>query len=56
MEQHSFASDDIGDYFMFNGRFYHGGLKHRKVNAKELKIYSIPEIGDRDMVTALSST
>ena len=53
VEQYTFASDGIGEYIVFNGRSsktYHGGLGHRKLKPKELKIYSIAELGERDMV------
>ena len=48
------SNDDGSEYLEFVGRScktYQGGLKHRKLLPKSLKVYSAPELGDRDVVS-----
>ncbi len=52
-EQFTIGSDHLGKYLHFNGRScknWQGGLKHRRVEAKDLKIYAKPELRERCVV------
>lgn len=55
VEQFSFHNGTNEELYMqFHGRnskTYQGGLEHRKVLPKVLKIYSKPELGERDIVS-----
>jgi hypothetical protein len=49
-EQFTIGSDHLGKYLRFSGRScknWQGGLKHRRVDAKDLRIYAKPELGER---------
>ena len=53
VEQFSFGTSDGTEYVQFTGstsKTYSGGLKHRRLSPKSLKIHSVPELGERDMV------
>ncbi len=61
VEQFKFGISDGSEYVQFTGseyvqftgstsKTYHGGLKHRKLLPKVLKIHSVPELGERDIV------
>ena len=55
VEQFHFSSTSDGcNYMQFIGRnckTYQGGIKHRQLMPKDLKIYAIPELGERDIVS-----
>ena len=54
IEQFSFNCTNGDLYMQFTGRnskTYQGGLAHRKMAPKVLKIYSKPELGERDIVS-----
>ena len=53
VEQFGFGISDGSEYVKFSGstsKTYNGGLKHRKLAPKALKIHSVPELGERDIV------
>ena len=53
VEQFCFGQAEDGAYMQFTGRScktYQGGLHHRKLCPKELKIFAFPELGERDIV------
>ena len=53
-EQFTIGSDHLGKYLRFCGRScknWQGGLKHRRVDAKDLRIYAKPELGERCVVS-----
>ena len=57
VEQYSIGQDEHGRYLRFVGRSsknYHGGLQHRRVQNKDLRIYSKPEMGNRCVVDLFS--
>ena len=53
VEQFFFGKTEDGSLYMkFTGRSsktYQGGLHHHKMNLKELKIFAVPELGERDV-------
>lgn len=52
-EQFTIGRDEMGRFLRFSGRSsknVQGGLKQRKVQFKDLKIYSRPELGERCVV------
>jgi len=52
-EQFTIGRDEAGRFLRFSGRSsknVQGGLKQRKVQFKDLKIYSRPELGERCVV------
>ena len=54
VEQFSVDSDENGQYLQFIGRSsknFQGGIEHRKIHNKDLRIYSKPELGDRCAVS-----
>ena len=54
VEQFSVDSDENGQYLRFIGRSsknFQGGIEHRKIHNKDLRIYSKPELGDRCVVS-----
>ena len=54
VDQYRFGTSDGCEYMEFSGRStktYSGGLKHRKLEAKSLRIFSVAEIGERDIVS-----
>ena len=56
-EQFDVGSDRTGRFLRFMGRNFknvQGGLKQRKVQCKDLKIYARPELGDRCVVELFS--
>ena len=54
IEQFFFGETEDGFLYMkFTGRSsktYQGGLRHRKLNPKELIIFAVPELGERYVV------
>ncbi len=49
-QQFAIETDHLGKYLHFKGRLWknwQGGLKHRRVDAKDLTIYAKPELGER---------
>ena len=53
VSQYEIGEDEIGTYLRFKGRSsknYQGGLQHRRVIPKDLRIYAKPELGDRCVV------
>ena len=51
--QYSIDHDEKGRYLHFVGRLsknYQGGLQHRRIQNKDLRIYSTPERSDRCIV------
>ena len=58
-EQFTIGSDHLGKYLRFSGRSckkWQGGLKHRRVDAKDLRIYAKPELGERCKAQVLLKT
>ena len=54
VQQFSFGIMNDTEYVQFTGstsKTYNGGLKHKKHSPKVLKIYSVQELGERDMVS-----
>ena len=57
VEQYSIDSDEQGRYLRFVGRLsknYQGGLQHRRIQNKDLRIYSTPERSDCCIVDIFS--
>ena len=54
VKQFGFGIMNDIEYVQFTGltsKTYNSGLKHKKLSPKVLKIYSVPELGERDMVS-----
>ena len=57
LDQYSLNHDECGRYLRFVGRStknYQGGLQHRKLHNKDLRLYSNPELGTRCVVDLFS--
>jgi len=57
VDQYSLDHDEHGRYLRFVGRStknYQGGLQHRKLHNKDLRLYSNPELGTRCVVDLFS--
>ena len=59
VDQYEFGTSGGCEYMKLNGRSsktYNGGLKHRKLTAKSLRIFSVDELDGEILLVALSST
>ena len=53
-EQFTIGTDHLGKFVHFTGhscKNWQGGLKHRRISAKDLSIYAKPELGERCVVS-----